>query len=119
MHQNSDFNLYNEVIKYERYIRKYVSNEIPAVHRDLRIHLMDECYNLAKDMFSAVYNRGNIRMKYLINIRVDISLIDMLLTEIKNLKCQKDKYIVTCISKLEDIKIIIYGWIRNEESKKK
>ena len=48
MHQNSDFNLYNEVIKYERYIRKYVSNEIPAVHRDLRIHLMDECYYLIR-----------------------------------------------------------------------
>lgn len=119
MNDKQQFTLYNSILDFNSYVRKYVAINIPVINRDLRIHLMDECYNLTKDMFNAVYNKGNIRMKYLISIRVDISLIDMLLFEIKNLKCQKDKYIVTSISKLEDVKIIIYGWIKNEESKKK
>ena len=54
-------------------------------------------------------------MKYLTKMKVNISLIDMLITDINNLKCQKSKYINTSINKLEDIKNIIYGWIFNEE----
>ena len=119
MDEKQRFTIYDKILDFNSYIRKYIVVNIPSVNRDLRIHLLDECYNLLKDMFSAIYNKGNIRMKYLIEMKVTVSLIDMLLTEIGNLKCQKNKYITTSISKLEDIKNIIYGWIINEESKTK
>ena len=32
MEKNSDFTLYNEIIKYDRYVRKYVANNIPNIY---------------------------------------------------------------------------------------
>lgn len=119
MKEKSVFSLYNKINDFNNYVRTYLVINIPNIHRDIRIHLLDECYNLAKNMFLATYNKGSIRMKYLIEIKVNISLIDMLINDIGNLKCQKSKYINTSINKLEDIKNIIYGWIINEEDKKK
>lgn len=69
-------------------------------------------------MFYATYNKGNIRMKYLIEMRVNISVIDMLIGNIRDIKCMSNKYLNSFISILEDIKNIIYGWIINEEKKK-
>jgi len=117
--EKKQFSLYNKILDLNKYIRNYIIHSIPSVHRDLKIHIQDECYNLAKNMFYATYNKGNIRMKYLIELRVNLSLIDMLITEISQLESIKNKHINTTISKLSDIKNIIYGWIINEEEKKK
>lgn len=62
---------------------------IPNVRRNLRIHLLDEVYMLSKNMFYATYNKGNIRIKYLIEMQVNISLIDMMSSEIMSLNCVK------------------------------
>ena len=118
MKDNKVFGLYAKVSDCNNYIRKYIVVNIPNIHRDIRIHLLDECFNLYKNMLYATYNKGNIRMKYLIEIRVNLSLIDILMNDIKELKCINNKYINTSISKLSDIKNIAYGWIINEEKKK-
>lgn len=117
--EKKGFSLYSKVLDFNSYIRTYIINTIPTIHRDLRIHLIDECYNLSKNMFSATYNKGNIRMKYLIELKVNLSLIDMLITEIENLNCTKKHSLEVAIKKQSDIKNIIYGWIINEENKKK
>ena len=49
MHENKEFKLYVEILNYSRYIRKYVLAGIPNVHRDLRIHLMDEVNSLIRN----------------------------------------------------------------------
>ena len=118
MNENKEYGLYNKILDFNKYVREYICVCIPSVNRDLRIHLLDECYNLFKNMLYATYNKGNIRMKYLIEIKVNISLIDMLITQIIDLKCVKKKNIDVSINKICDIKNIIYGWIINEESKK-
>ena len=118
MNQNKEYGLYNKVDDYNKYIRKYIVNSIPNINRDIRIHYLDECYNLYKNMLYATYNKGNIRMKYLLELKVNISMLDILTTNIKELKCINNKYINTSISKLSDIKNIAYGWIINEEKKK-
>ena len=69
------------------YVRKYVAPMIPSVHRDLRIHLLDEIYYLSKNMFASIYNKGNVRMKYLVEMQVNLSMIDMIMLELKSLKC--------------------------------
>lgn len=92
---------------------------IPNVRRDLRIHLLDEVYMLSKNMFYATYNKGNIRIKYLIEMQVNISLIDMMSSEIMSLNCVKKSYVDTSIRKLSSIKNIIYAWKFNEEEKRK
>lgn len=117
--ENKQYRLYSKVLDFNHYVRTYIVNTIPSVHRDLRIHLLDECYLLTKNLFYATYNKGNIRMKYLIEIKVNLSAIDMLITEISGLQCMKKTSFHASISKLSEIKNIIYGWTFNEESKKK
>ena len=41
MHTNSNFKLYTEIIRYAKYVRRYVAANIPAVHS-----LSEVCDNL-------------------------------------------------------------------------
>lgn len=114
-----DFTIYNKILDYSQYVRTHIANSIPSINRDIRIHLLDEIYNLSKNMFYAIYNKGNIRMKYIIEMQVNISLIDMLIRQIQDLKCLPKKHIDSSIKKISEIKNIIYAWKYNEEGKKK
>lgn len=116
--KSQDFTLYNKIRDFNNYVRINVANSIPNVYRDIRIHLLDECYSLASLLFGAVYNKGNIRMKYLNDMRVKLSLIDLLISEIRDFKIIKDKTLNVAITKLATIKNIVYGWIINEEKGK-
>ena len=114
-----DFTIYNKIRDFNSYVRINIANSIPSVYRDIRIHLLDECYSLASFLFGATYNKGNIRLKYLNDMRIKLSLIDLLFSEIRDYKLVKDKTLNTAISKLATIKNIVYGWIINEEKDKK
>ena len=109
------FKLYNYILDFDDYTRNYVVNNIPSVYRDIRIHLLDEIYNLEKSIIYAINTKGNIRIKHLIDAKVSISLIDMLLLKIRNIKCLKNSKFDTTIDKLTNVKNIVYGWIVNEE----
>ena len=109
------FKLYNYILDFDNYTRNYVVNNIPSVYRDIRIHLLDEIYNLEKSIIYAINTKGNIRIKHLIDSKVSISLIDMLLLKIRNIKCLKNSKLDTTVDKLTNVKNIVYGWIVNEE----
>lgn len=113
-----NFNLYNKIIDYSKYVRTNILITIPIIHRDVKIHLADETYNLSKLLFLAVYNKGNVRMKYLIELQATLSSIDMLSTTIIDLKCCSIKKVKASLKKLEEIKNIIYAWIINEKKVK-
>lgn len=115
---NNDYSLYSRINSYDEYVRKYIVNLIPKVYCDIRIHLLDELYNLEKNMFYATYNKGNIRLKYLNELRVNISLMDMLLNNIRKIDKVNRNKVNKAISMLGYIKNIIYGWKYNEESSK-
>ena len=113
-----NFNLYNKIIDFSKYVRTNILITIPIIHRDVKIHLADEIYNLSKLLFLAVYNKGNVRMKYLIELQATLSCIDMLSTTIIDLKCCSIKKVKVSLKKLEEIKNIIYAWIINEKKVK-
>ena len=115
---DTNFNLYNKILDYSKYVRTNILITIPIIHRDVKIHLADEIYNLSKLLFLAVYNKGNVRMKYLIEIQATISCIDMLTTTIIDLKCCPYNKIKVSLKKLEEVKNIIYAWIINEKKVK-
>ncbi len=115
---NQGFTLYNKVRDFNTYVRINIANSIPSVYHDMRIHLLDECYNLVSLLFGAVYNKGNIRLKYLNDIKVKLSLIDYLFSEFRDNRIIKDKTLNVAISKLATIKNMVYGWIINEEKSK-
>ena len=117
--KEQDFTIYNKVKDFNSYVRFNIANNIPSIYRDMRIHLLDECYNLISLLFGAIYSKGNIRLKYLNDIKVKLSLIDYLFSEFRDNRIIKDKTLNVAISKLATIKNIIYGWIINEEKGKK
>lgn len=117
--KKAGYKLYNRIILFTKYSRNYILSSIPKVHSDIKIHYADELYNLTKNMFYATYNKGNIRMKYLTESQVNLSMLDFLLTQIKELKCIKAKNVNSAVGLLTDIKNIIYGWKFNEEEQKK
>lgn len=116
---NHEFTIYNKILDYKNYVEKYIICNIPRNNRNIRIHFLDEVYNLSKNMFYAVYNKGNIRIKYLVEMQVNISLLDMLTSELKIFPKIPNKKLNSATEKLSDIKNIVYAWKLNEESKKK
>lgn len=114
---NSKFKLYKLSRDFYGYTRKYLIINIPKVHADLRIHIMDETYNLIKNILFSSVNEGNIRRKYLKECKVNISMIEMILEELNTFKYIKTSKFMTANHKLSDIKNYIYGWYTNEENK--
>ena len=109
--------MYNKIILFTKYSRKYILFSIPKNYFDIRVNYSNELYNLPKYMLYATYNKGNIRLKYLNNLQVTISLLDYLLIQIKDINYIKSKYVNNAIALLTDIKNIVYGWRFSEEKK--
>ena len=116
MHKNTDFIIYSEIIKFNKYLRKYVINNIPSVHRDLKIHLADEGYNIVKCLVQAEYNRGNIRNKYLTDLLIAITMCDYLLNNIYDEDIVSKKYVTNAIGSLTNIKNMVFAWKKNIDS---
>lgn len=118
MHYSSDFQIENKIKNLVSYIDKYIVCTIPKVHCNLKIHLEDECYNLVRFLYEAVWTKGNIRVKNITEILVVISLIDHLLEQVKNLNCVTNKKIDSALSLLTDIKILVQGWKKSTDNEK-
>lgn len=114
-----NFRLENLIYDLDRYYRLYVANNIPKTQRDLRIHLFEEIYHLHEDVFSATFTKGNIRVKHLSEMKKHMSLLDMLLRHLSERHYVKTNKIEHCASLLCEIKTIVYGWAKREESAKR
>ena len=115
MSKDREYLLYNKIIHYNDYIRKYVVNNIPNIHRDIRIHLLDESYNLLRNMYEAGYNKGNIRAKYINEMIIIVSMLDYLSGCLLKLCPDMKKLIITSIDELVHIKNMTYAWKANHE----
>jgi len=115
MHENKEFKLYVEILNYSRYIRKYVLCNIPNVHRDLRIHLMDEVNSLIRNLVSAESTKGNIRMKYITEMIINIKMLDIISSDIRDFCPESKKHINKSVAILAKLKNMTYGWQQNPE----
>ncbi len=114
----NSFNLYRKVLDYETYVRKYVVINIPSVHRDIRIRFLDEIYQLIRNLYEAIYTKGNIRIKNITEIQVSVSLLDFLTTKVREMKCVSNHHIDVSVDKLAEIKNMVFAWKQNEEAGK-
>lgn len=117
MHQSPIFHLETKIKNFDKYIQKYISGNISKVHRNLKIHLEDECYNLVKFLYQAIFTKGNIRSKNLTDMLVTLSLIDHLLDEAKEEKNINPKKLETSISQMVEIKNMTRAWRESHEQK--
>lgn len=111
------FKLMDKIKSYDLYVRKYVINDIPKIHNDIRIHIFDELFELVKNVKLSSLTKGNIQIKNLINTLLNISILDYLFDLLLELNlCSKDKALKS-LRKLADIKNIVYSWYNkvNEE----
>lgn len=119
MNENNDFILLKKVNIFSNYVNEYVVSLIPNVHKDVRIHLLDEIYELLKHLYEAIYNKGNIRSKSVTQMIVSISLIDNLFRRIAKYNVKNEKHIVRAIGLLADVKNMTYAWRNNIEKEGK
>lgn len=111
------FKLIDKIKDYDLYTRKYVINDIPKVYNDIRIHILDELFELVKNVKLSSFTKGNVQVKNLISVLTNISVLDYLFDIILELNlCNRDKT-TKSLSKLADIKNICYSWYNkvNEE----
>ena len=117
MNQNKEeFHLQKYIEEFNTYVHQYLSNNISKVHRNTKIHLDDECYNLIKNLYYSMATKGNIRSKYLVDMLVTVGLIDYLLGQLNSEKGIEKKKIEKAIGKLAIIKTSISGWRNTNES---
>ena len=116
MRYNDEFRLYREIVKYSNYIRRYVLGTITNVHRDLRIHLMDEVYALERNLVSATSTKGNIRMKYITEMIIIEKMLDLISDDIRTFCPKSKKKIDKSIEYLVKIKSMTYAWRDNPET---
>ena len=116
---NNEFKLYNKVINYNRYIRKYVVNNIPNIHRDLRIHMLDENYNMIKCLYKSEYSKGNIRIKNITDMYITICILDFITSELMEIDCKNKKHLIKSVELLTEIKNMTYAWKKSIDDKEK
>ena len=118
--KDNSYLIYNKVKDFEDYSEKYIINAIPSVHRHIRIHFVDETYNLLHHLFLAYHDdRNNQRRKYLIECLTSVSLIDHYITKLRKIidDHKSLKKIQLNASKLDEIsykltivRSLIYKW---------
>ena len=111
-----NLNLYKYLVDFARYMNEYVTGTIPSVHRDMRIHLLDEMYYLRKNLLYSINTKEDVRLKYLIDTKINLIMIDMTLSDIRDINCCKTSRLDEAVDKLTNIKNIIYEWISSGES---
>ena len=100
MNSDKDFILLKKISIFNEYVDEYIVSLIPNVHRNVRIHLLDEIYNL---------------QKYINEMIVSISLIDNLFRSILKYNKKNEKHIIRGIGLLTDIKNMTFAWRSNIE----
>lgn len=119
MHNSSEFQLYTQVVNYASYVRKNLCVNIPKIHSDIRIHLQDESYNLVRTLYEAEFTKGNVRLKNITNLLVNISMLDFLTSELQGLECISKKNIEISLRMLTHIKNMTYAWKKSIEASDK
>ncbi len=114
--KKEEFHLQKYIEEFNSYIHKYISNNISKIHRNTKIHLEDECYNLVRNLYYGMATKGNIRSKYLVDMAVTVGLIDYLLGQLQEEKNIESKKIEKAIGKLAIIKTSINGWRNTNEA---
>lgn len=118
INKEKDYSLYKKLFSFKTYSERHILNNIAKVNNQLRIHYVDELYELYKNFYRALYNKGNIRNKAINDMLVNISMLDMNVDSIYEFKYIDDKRYKSVVSLLLDIKNITYGWKNKINSEK-
>ena len=91
------------------YLEQYVLNNLPKNEKVLRDSLTIEIYECIKNTARVSVNKGNVRQKYLNDVKVNIIMIDFYIGTMYDKKLIIKKRFLSCIKKLDEIRRILSG----------
>ena len=110
-----EFKLLNKVKYLIDYSDEYILSSFPKSDLALKINLENNLYNLLENTYRANINKGNIRIKHIKEIIININLLDYYIGKIKNKKIIKTNRYTAFLNCIEDIIKMSYKWLSNEE----
>lgn len=113
---NDKFILMNKEKALLIYMEKYILPTIPKNEISLKIKLNDETYKMIENTIRANVNKGNIRNKYINEVKVNIMMIDFLLGILYEKEIIIKKRFLSIIKKLTEVKNITYSLGLQNES---
>ena len=115
IYDTEEFYIRTKMLNLDKYIRKYLVNSIPSVNRDIKIHLVDELYEMIKNLHYAIANSKNIRIKNITDTLINISMIDYLLGYINEIENVNKNQVQKATTQLLDLRNMIKLW-KNKET---
>ena len=91
------------------YLEQYVLNTFPKNEKVLRDNLTLEIYEAIKNTARISINKGNVRQKYLNDIKVNIVMIDFYIGVVYSKNLVIKKRFLSCIRKIDEIRKILNG----------
>lgn len=91
------------------YFEQYIVPSFPKNEKQLRTKIIDEYYEMIKNTTKVSVNKGNIRQKYINDIKSNIMMIDFYLEVIFTKKLIIKKRFLSCVKMLGEIRNIIYS----------
>lgn len=96
------------------YIEQYILNSLPKNEKVLRDNITIEVYDIIKNTAKVSINKGNIKLKYINDIKVNIIMIDFYIGILYSKKLIIKKRFLSCIRKIDEIRRILSG-VENSE----
>ena len=115
---DSNFKIISKMKYLIKYINDYVFSGFPKTYLALKINLEKCMYNIIEETLRARLNLGNIRVKHIKEILINLSLIDYYIGEVYDKKIIIYKRYCACININNEVYKMVYRWLLNEEVKK-
>ena len=96
------------------YLEQYILNSLPKNEKVLRDNLTNEVYDIIKNTAKVSINKGNIRQKYINDVKINIIMIDFYIGILFSKNLIIKKRFLSCIKKIEEIRRILFG-VENSE----
>lgn len=111
---NDKFIIMNKEKELLIYLEQYVFHCLPKNEKVLRDNMESEIFELIKNTARVSVNKGNVRAKYINDIKVNIVMLDFYLGIINTKKYIIKKRFLSCIKKLDEIRRITSGFERGD-----
>lgn len=96
------------------YLEQYILKSLPKNEKVLRDNLTNEVYDIIKNTAKVSINKGNIRQKYIIDVKINIIMIDFYIGILFSKNLIIKKRFLSCIKKIEEIRRMLFG-VENSE----
>ena len=115
---NDKFILMNKEKELLIYLEQYVFHAMPKNEKILRDNINSEMYEIIKNTARISVNKGNIKAKYINDIKVNIILLDFYIGILNSKNYIINKRFLSSIKKLDEIRKILSGFDKgiNDES---